>query len=268
MYMNLLQAIILGIIQGLTEFLPISSSGHLALANRILGIEGDNLMYFTLLHVATLLSVFTVFAKEMLALFRPPFKTLGLIILASIPAILAGLLLNSVIENAFADIRFLSFFFVLTAIFLLVTEMLAKQKRKDGSMLIRQRPGDIGLRTGLIMGFAQAAALFPGISRSGSTVGAGTLAGGNRERVAKFSFFMSVPIILGAVSLEGFGAIRAGEAIFTVDILFGMIAAYISGLLAVSLMLKVIAKADYKWFSLYLVLLAAVCVVLAAAGVL
>ncbi|MCL2370501.1 MAG: undecaprenyl-diphosphate phosphatase [Firmicutes bacterium] len=258
--MNLLQAIILGIIQGFTEFLPVSSSGHLALANRIMGIEGDNLLYFTLLHIATLLSIFTIFAKEMLGLFKPPFKTLGLIILATIPAVLAGLLLDGLVDRAFGDIRFLGFFFLITAVLLLITEYISKHKTADGSLMLKESKGDIGLKTGLIMGFAQAGALFPGISRSGAVISGGVLAKGNRQKVAKFAFFMSVPVILGAALLEGIEGIRAGETIFSINILFGMIAAYISGLLAVSIMLKVISKVNFKWFSLYLAIIGIICI--------
>jgi len=256
---NLLEAIILGIIQGFTEFLPVSSSGHLALANRLMGIEGDNLLYFTLLHVATLLSIFTVFAKELFGLFKKPFKTLGLIILASIPVIFAGLLLDDLVDQAFGDIRFLGFFFLITAVMLLVTEYLSKRKTADGSMLIKEGKGEIGLNTAIVMGISQAGALFPGISRSGTVICGGVLAKGNREKVAKFAFFMSVPVILGAALLEGIEGIQAGEAIFSVNILFGMIAAYIAGILALRLMLKIIAKVNFKWFSLYLAVLGVVC---------
>lgn len=258
--MNLLQAIILGIVQGLSEFLPISSSGHLALANHILGVEGDNLMYFLLLHIATLLSVFTVFFRDILGLFRKPFKTLGLVILATIPAVLTGMLLSPLVGRAFGDLRFLTLFFLITAILLYTTEILVNHKKKDGNMLIvEKKDKDIGLKVGLIMGFSQALALFPGLSRSGTTISSGLLAGGDRKKVAKFSFFMSIPITLGATVFEGAQGVVGGTLHFSPYMLLGMIAAYISGVLALILMMKVIPKINFKWFSLYLVAIAIIC---------
>ena len=216
-------------------------------------------MYFTLLHIATLLSIFTLFAKEMLGLFKRPFKTLGLIILAGIPVIAVGLLLDDLVDQAFGDIRFLGFFFLITAAMLLMTEYLSKKRTTDGSLLIKESGGQIGLKTAMVMGLSQAGALFPGISRSGTVICGGVLAKGNREKVAKFAFFMSVPVILGAALLEGIEGIQAGETIFSINILFGMIAAYISGVLALNLMLKVISKVNFKWFSLYLAVLGVIC---------
>jgi len=142
---------------------------------------------------------------------------------------------------------------------LLLTECLSKRKIADGSLLIKEEKGEIRLKTALVMGLSQAGALFPGISRSGTVICGGVLAKGNREKVAKFAFFMSVPVILGAALLEGIEGIRVGETIFSWNILFGMMAAYISGILALNLMLKVIAKVNFKWFSLYLAILGVVC---------
>jgi len=254
--MNSLQAVILGIVQGLTEFLPISSSGHLAITAIILGVEeSGNLMFFALLHLATLLSIFTVLTKDLLGLFKPPFKSLGLIIIATVPAVVVGFLFKDAVERVFSDLKIISIFFLITAILLFVTEMLAN------SRFVKQREGEIGLKTGLIMGLAQSGALFPGISRSGSTVCAGVLSGGNREKVVKFSFFMSFPVILGAAALEGYEAVSTGQAVFSLPIALGMAAAYISGILAVTLMLRLIKKVNFKWFSLYLVILAAGCII-------
>ncbi len=239
--MRFWQAIILGLVQGLAEFLPISSSGHLVLVRELLGIEGEYLLFDVMVHVGTLFAIFVVFFKDILALFKPPFKTIGLIALASIPAVLVGLLLDDYIENLFSSGKYLCFFFLFTAVLMLVTELLAKRTNET-------KP--LGLKTAIAMGLMQGIAVFPGISRSGSTIFGGTVAKGERTEVAKLSFFMSVPVILGSAALQLFKADFA--VIDWTCVLIGMATSFISGLLAIKLMLKVIAKANYKWFALYL----------------
>ena len=241
------QALILGIVQGLGEFLPISSSGHLVLTRAILGIDGNFMLFDMLLHVGTVLAIFTVFFKELLALFKPPFKTIGHILLASVPAFVVGVLLNSQIEALFAGAKYICFFFLFTAALMLATEILGKRLYKE--------PKPFTWKTALAMGVMQGVAVFPGISRSGSTLFGGTVAGGKREEVARFSFFMSIPVILGGTLLEIFD-LGDGMSVDWWCILIGMAAAFSSGLFAVKLMLRLIAKANYKWFSLYLLVVA------------
>lgn len=240
--MEIWQAIILGITQGLAEFLPISSSGHLVLVREIMGVSGEYLLFDVMVHVGTLLAIFITFFKDLLALFKPPFKTLGLIALASVPAVITGLVLSDYVDTVFASGKYLCFFFLLTAVLMLVTEALAKRTKE---------PQPLGLKTAIAMGLMQGVAVLPGISRSGSTIFGGTLAKGNREEVAKFSFFMSIPIILGSAALTLFKADFA--AVDWGCILVGMATSFISGLLAIRLMMRVISKANYKWFALYLI---------------
>ena len=249
--------------QGLTEFLPVSSSGHLSLLQRVLKYDlGGASMTFVnvLLHLGTLLPVVWIFRKEILALFRKPFKTLLMLIAATIPAGVVGLLFNDEIDAAFSGaqgILYLAICFAVTALLLLVCEYCAK-KRKSHVPL--------GWPHAAAMGLMQAVALFPGISRSGSTIVAGTVSGAKTEDVAKFSFLMSIPVILGSVAVEmkdfifpeeGASLLIGGEAI--VGVLFGVIFAAAAGFFAVKVMLKVIGKANYKWFALYLVLLSMTC---------
>lgn len=230
--------------QGLAEFLPISSSGHLVLAREIMGISGNYLLFDMLLHVGTLFAIFIVFFKDLLALFKPPFKTLGMIVLASIPAVIVGLVFDSQVEALFSGAKYICFFFLFTALLMLATEIIGKRVKE---------PKEFTLKTALFMGVMQGIAVFPGISRSGSTIFGGTCAKTKREQVAKFSFFMSIPVILGGAVLELFD-LGGGAAVEWYCILGGMLASFISGLIAIKLMLKVIAKADYKWFSLYLLI--------------
>lgn len=243
--MNIWEAILLGLVQGLTEFLPVSSSGHLVFFQNILGVQGDLLFFDVMLHIGTLVAVFVVFFKDILELFKPPFKTMGLLILATLPAGIVMLLLSDKIETLFEG-QFLWIGFLITAVMLLITEYVGKKYSKD-------RP--LGWQVSLIMGAAQAVAVVPGISRSGATISGGVYAGAKRETVAKFSFLMSIPVILGSGLVEVI-KVQDWNAIPISCVIAGMVAAAVSGFLAIKLMLKLIQKCNYKWFSLYLTALA------------
>ena len=206
--MKIWQAIILGLVQGLTEFLPVSSSGHLVFLQRVLGIQEGGLFFNIILHLGTLVAVCVVFWRDILELFKKPFKTLGYLVIASIPAAVIGLLLEDVIDGMSNEFKYigiiLAVFFLITASVLFVTEIVAKK---------RENVLPLCWRTVLPMGFAQAIAVLPGISRSGSTICAGMLAGGKREEVAKFSFLMSIPVILGSFVISLIkGLVKIGRA--------------------------------------------------------
>ena len=245
--MNIWEAILLGLVQGLTEFLPISSSGHLVLFQNILGVQGDLLFFDVMLHVGTLAAVFTVFFRDIIDLFKPPFKTMGCLIIATLPAGIVMLLLSDQIEALFGG-QFLWIGFLIAALLLLATEFIGKKYP-------RNKPLD--LKVSLIMGVSQAVAIVPGISRSGATISGGVYAGAKRETVAKFSFLMSIPVILGSGFFEII-KVQDWNAVPIVCVIAGMIAAGLSGFLAIKLMLRLIQKCNYKWFSLYLIVLALV----------
>lgn len=245
--MNIWEAILLGLVQGLTEFLPISSSGHLVLFQNILGVQGDLLFFDVMLHVGTLAAVFTVFFRDIIDLFKPPFKTMGCLIIATLPAGIVMLLLSDQIEALFGG-QFLWIGFLITALLLLATEFIGKKYP-------RNKPLD--LKVSLIMGVSQAVAIVPGISRSGATISGGVYAGAKRETVAKFSFLMSIPVILGSGFFEII-KVQDWNAVPIVCVIAGMIAAGLSGFLAIKFMLRLIQKCNYKWFSLYLIVLALV----------
>lgn len=267
--MDVWQAVILGLVQGLTEFLPVSSSGHIAFFQGIFGISEDDIaLFFTIiLHLGTLVAVCVVFWRDILDLFKKPFHTLGFLVLATIPAGISGVLFKVFDLDAILLSReymgiILAVFFMITATVLFVTEMVVKR---------RQNTLPLCFKTVVPMGLAQALAVLPGISRSGSTICAGTLAGCKSEEVAKFSFIMSIPVILGSFAVELFMGLKDGEiqqsfttggATLGWSVALGFIISAIAGLFAIKVMLKVIKKANYKWFSLYLVLLSLTCVVL------
>ena len=255
---------ILGVVQGLTEFLPVSSSGHLTLLQKLLGFDtaGGSMTFVNIMmHLGTLIAVVIVFWKDIVALFRKPFKPLLMLIVATIPAGIIGLLFSDQIDAIFSDeekgLMYLALCFAITALLLLVCELVAK-RQKD--------PKPLNWGSSVSMGLMQAVALFPGISRSGSTIVAGTLAGAKRDEVAKFSFLMSIPVILGSFLVEiasgvkdvvtdqpsYFTAIGAPEI---VGMIFGVVFSMIFGFLAIKWMLKIIRKANYMWFSVYLLCL-------------
>lgn len=284
--MKIWQAVILGLVQGLTEFLPVSSSGHVAFFQGVFGINGaDIALFFTIiLHLGTLVAVCVVFWKDILALFKKPFKTLGYLVIASVPAAVTGLIfelcdLDAVFLGEYMGI-FLAVFFLITAALLFTTETVAKRRRLyatqyDASQAStpKGRRGELPLcfKTVLPMGAAQAFAVLPGISRSGSTICAGTLAGCKSEEVAKFSFIMSIPVILGSFLVELVMGLKDGEiqqsfasggTELGASVALGFIISAVAGLFAIKVMLKVIKKANYKWFSLYLVLIAIASIIL------
>lgn len=267
--MEIWQAVVLGLVQGLTEFLPVSSSGHVAFFQGVFGISGDDIaLFFTIiLHLGTLVAVCVVFWRDILALFKKPFKTLGLLVLATVPAGITGVLfeffdLDEVLLSRQYMGIILSVFFLITAAVLFATEMIAKRR-------VNVLP--LCLKTTVPMGLAQALAVLPGISRSGSTICAGTIAGCRSEEVAKFSFVMSLPVILGSFFVELVLGLHSGEiqqsfasggATLGWSIALGFVVSAIAGLFAIKVMLKLIQKANYKWFSLYLVLMSVTCIVL------
>lgn len=250
-FIEVLEYLLLGIVQGLTEFLPVSSSGHLVLLKDILGItdryDSNFLVLFdVLLHFATLIAVCIYFFKDILQIFKPPYKTLLYLVIATLPAAVIMYFAKDYVDLIFGG-SYLCFAFLITALLLLTTEILLKNKNVNG--------GGIDGKKALIMGFAQGVAVIPGISRSGSTICAGLIAEGDRENVAKFSFLMSIPVILGSsvVSLFEFKAAAYNFA----PLLIAMLAAFLSAFFAIKLMMKVIQKVNFKWFALYLSALSA-----------
>lgn len=249
--MEIWQAIVLGFVQGFAEFLPISSSGHLILLSNWFGIEDNVIFYSVMLHLGTLVPVIIVLWKQILDLFKKPFKLFGCLVLATIPAGIIGIIFSKVfdLDALFANnIWLLSISFLFTAGEMIFSEIWAKR---------HQMSNEINVKTAFIMGCGQAVGVFPGISRSGSTLTAGNLAKVDKTHNANFTFLMSIPIILAAVLMEGLDFVQSGGGV-GIDFLplaLGVLTAMISGYIAIKFMLKIIKKANYKWFSVYLVLI-------------
>lgn len=251
--MDLLQALILGLVQGLTEFLPVSSSGHLVILERLFGLKEGVVTFTVAVHLATLISVCIVFWADILALLKKPFsKMTYLLLVGTIPAVVFGFLFKDLIEGLFQSGKSLAFEFILTALALLYAEKI----KSRGKELDRTTYTDAA-----IIGTAQAIAILPAISRSGLTISGALMRGLDREFAAKFSFLLSIPAILGAAVLDikDILELPAGSGI-GVDILplvAGMAAAAISGYIAVKFMLKLLTKGSLKGFAYYVLALAA-----------
>lgn len=239
----------LGLIQGLTEFLPVSSSGHLVLFSKIFGIE-ESLFISILLHVATLLSILVVFRKDIWQMIRHPFsKQTMMLVVATIPTCLIVLVLMPLVKQSFAG-GFLPISFLVSSILLFVSEVVSKKKNSK----------PIDFKSAFIMGVAQGFAVFPGISRSGTTISAGLLNGNDKKETAKFSFLMSVPIVILSLLMEIYEIATGAEKV-NIQILptiVSFVVAFVVGIFAIKVMIKLTEKSNLKWFALYLLAMSVV----------
>jgi len=256
--MSLLEAIILGLIQGLSEFLPVSSSGHLLVFHHIFGITGeDNLTFIIVLNMGSLMPLLWVFRKDVWALIRNPFqKITALLIVAMLPLIIVTLLFQDFIEEMFYLVRFLPVGFVVTGVILLLSDKYSNGAREIKSFRVIDA---------VLVGLAQACAIFPGLTRSGSTITASLARGLNRDSAAKFSFLMSIPTAFGAIAFRA-GHIVSGRILLDdlnfVNLGAGFITAAVSGYFAINFMLSLVKKAKLKYFALYYVFALAIVVFL------
>jgi len=255
--MSLLEAIILGLIQGVSEFLPVSSSGHLLVFHHIFVITAeDNLTFIIVLNMGSLLPLLFVFRKDIWALVKNPLqKTTALLAVATLPLVVVTLLFEGFIESMFHSVHFLPLGFVITGVVLLLSDRL-KNNDKDIN----------GIRVidALLIGCAQALAVFPGISRSGSTITATMARGVNRESAAKFSFLMSVPAAIGAMVLRAVRILADPalvEGLNFINLAAGFATAAITGYFAINFMLTIVKKAKLKYFAFYYIFALALFVV-------
>ncbi len=252
--MGLLEALILGIIQGLTEFLPVSSSGHIELGKEILNVHvKDPLLFSIVVHGATALSTLVVFRKDIFSIIKELFAFKWnegtsysfKIILSMIPVGIVGVFLEDKIESFFeGQILLVGCMLLITGVLLYLTTR-AKEKT-----------GEVTFKNAGIVGLAQAIAILPGISRSGTTIAIALLLGINREKAARFSFLMVLPPILGAVALKVKDYLEvehtsSTESIGNLALIVGFIAAFISGLIACQWMIKIVKKAKLQHFAYY-----------------
>lgn len=254
----MLEAVILGLVQGLTEFLPISSSGHLVLAPELLGMPAPPLAFDVMLHLATLLAVAGYFARDLFSMvvsFVAPgrlpaaeakdWRRLALwLIIGSVPAGLAGVLLGGFFESLFDSTLAVGIFLVVTAVLLTLADVVADRTQQPRTV------EDMGLVDALIVGGFQALAIAPGLSRSGATIAGGTYLGLGRTAAARFSFLLSVPVIAGAGLLNArdiSGGFEGSTGVYVAGALAGLV----SGLFAVHFMLRFLRNHRLRVFAVY-----------------
>lgn len=242
--------IVLAIVQGLTEFLPVSSSGHLVLVGQVLGISEDGIFLTIVLHVGTLGSVLVVYRRDVLRLLKFDGPAIGYIvslILGTIPAVIVGLLAKDLIEKLFGSPVFAAAGLLVTAGILLSTRFARHQRTELPG---QWEPQPVKIPTALIVGCAQAFAIMPGISRSGSTIAMSLWMGLPRAEAARFSFLLSVPAISGALVLEVFGG---GDMPTSgmIPILFAAVVAFLVGLLAIRWTALAVVQSHFWKFSFY-----------------
>ncbi len=261
--MNWFESIILGLVQGLTEFLPVSSSGHLVIAKEFFGIETGDLSFEIAVHAATALSIIVVFWKELWDLIKGLFrfkynaqtKYILMILVSMIPVFIVGVFFKDWVESIFnAGLLAVGLALIVTSQLLLLSE---KKKAQSGE------DKEFGFGTAIWMGIAQAIAVIPGLSRSGATISAGLFCGANKSSVARFSFLMVIIPILGEAFLDLVGGDFSVSAsgISSLSLILGFLSAFLSGIFACKVMIEIVKKAKLKWFALYCALAGLACII-------
>lgn len=260
--MNVIDSVILGIIQGLTEFLPVSSSGHLELGKAILGdqsVPEESLLFTVVLHFATALSTIVIFRKDILLILRGLLKMKWnedlqfafKIAVSMLPAVIVGLFFEKQLESLFGgNIRLVGFMLLITAILLFLAD---KAKNTDKK---------VSFKNAFIIGISQAIAMLPGISRSGATISTSVLLGNDKTKAARFSFLMVIPLIFGKITKD----LLSGELTYDIQnftsLSAGFIAAFIAGLFACTWMISLVKKSKLTYFAIYCVIVGLIAIVL------
>jgi undecaprenyl-diphosphatase len=247
--MSLIESIFSGILQGITEFLPVSSSGHLVLLHYFFGVKESNMLFDILLHLATLVAVIIYFSRDIVVVIRNrDVKLILFLMIATVPAVVCGFFLEDFFQSFFNNPSRAGLMFLVTAAFLISADISLRVKNKD--------LGEMTFFKAVIIGCAQAFALIPGISRSGATISSGLLCGVSREDSFRFSFLLSIPIILGAALYKlvssDINAVMGGTLIVYIS---GMLTAFISGIICLRLLWWFLRTSRLYLFAVYCFLL-------------
>lgn len=249
-------AIVLGLVQGLTEFLPVSSSGHLTFFELVFGFGEGSVFYNIVLHMATLIALIIVMWKDIVWLIKNPLSKQSLyLLLSTLITGIIGLAIDLLI-GASGNLLIIAIGFIATAILLIVLNNYIKKQKNIGNQ--------VGLKQAIVVGIVQGIAVLPGLSRSGSTLASGVISGASQENSAKYSFLLSIPIIIFGTIYEIYKGAKYGFGFSSQDILpmiVGFIVAFVSAILTLKLMFKLIKKNKWLWFSLYLVVFAILIIV-------
>lgn len=282
--MEWFEAVILGVLQGLTEFLPVSSSGHLEIGKVLLGVETtDDLLFTTMVHAATVLSTIVVFRQQIWDLLKGFFTGLKdwrivkdasgksvlqcndqtdyllKICLSMIPILIVGVFFKDFVEGLFGSIYVVGVALIVTAVLLFFSDMASKPGRKSIVVPENTYRNGISYWQALAIGIGQSVAVVPGLSRSGTTISTGLICGVKREVMAQFSFLMVLVPILGEAFLEIVGGEFGASSVGALSLALGFLSAFVSGLFACKVMIALVKKAKLSWFALYC-LIAAICI--------
>lgn len=282
--MEWFEAVILGLLQGLTEFLPVSSSGHLEIGKVLLGVETtDDLLFSTMVHAATVLSTIVVFRQQIWDLLKGFFTGLKdwrivkdasgksvlqcndqtdyllKICLSMIPILIVGVFFKDFVEGLFGSIYVVGVALIVTAVLLFFSDMASKPGRKSIVVPENTYRNGISYWQALAVGIGQSIAVVPGLSRSGTTISTGLICGVKREVMAQFSFLMVLVPILGETFLEVLGGEFGASSVGALPLILGFLSAFLSGLFACKVMIALVKKAKLSWFALYC-LIAAICI--------
>ena len=280
--MEWFEAVILGLLQGLTEFLPVSSSGHLEMGKELLGVEtSDDLLFTTMVHAATVLSTLVVFRSQVWGLLKGFFTGLKdwrivagadgkkmlqcndetdyllKICVSMIPILIVGVFFKDFVEDLFGSIMVVGVALVVTAVLLFFSDMASRPGRKSVVVPENTYRNGISYWQALAVGLGQSFAVIPGLSRSGTTISTGLICGVKREVMAQFSFLMVLVPILGETFLELVGGEFTASSVGALPLALGFISAFLSGLFACKVMIALVKKAKLSWFALYCLLAAA-----------
>ncbi|MFP4844852.1 undecaprenyl-diphosphate phosphatase [Winogradskyella sp. PE311] len=259
--MEILDAVLLGIIQGLTEFLPVSSSGHLELGKAILGdnsVPEESLMFTVVLHFATALSTIVVFRKDILEILKGIFKFqwnedlqfISKIAVSMIPAVIVGLFFEEQLEALFGgNILLVGCMLIVTAVLLFLADSAKNTEKK------------VSFSNAFIIGISQAIAMLPGISRSGATISTSVLLGNDKTKAARFSFLMVVPLIFGKIAKDILGGDLTYDSSNFTALSFGFIAAFVSGLIACTWMIRLVKQSKLSYFAIYCIIVGVVAII-------
>ena len=261
--MDIIDAIILGVIQGLTEFLPVSSSGHLELGKAILGdnsVPEESLLFTVVLHFATALSTIVVFRKDILEIIKGVFKFqwnkelqfLAKVVISMLPAVIVGLFFEEQLEQLFGgNILLVGCMLIVTAILLYFADKAKNTEKK------------VSFNNAFIIGISQAIAMLPGISRSGATISTSVLLGNDKTKAARFSFLMVVPLIFGKIAKDILsGGLTYDSTNFT-TLSIGFVAAFIAGLFACTWMISLVKKSKLSYFAIYCLIVGCIAIAFA-----
>ncbi|MCL2187456.1 MAG: undecaprenyl-diphosphate phosphatase [Defluviitaleaceae bacterium] len=258
--MSVFQAIILGIVQGITEFLPVSSSGHLVIMQRVFGMEEPKLTFDIVVHLGTLVSILVFFWKDIWALLKNPFsKMTGLLIVATLPLVVVGFFFRDVVEHQLRGSLFLAFAFIVTGLLMVAADYFASGK---GPKIRVRYDRELTYVDALAIGAMQALALPPGISRSGTTLAAALGRGINRDTATRFIFFIGAIAIFGAGAMDALGFARGDITMYDIGVaplplIVGFIVSAVVGYFSIGILLRLLKATKLRYFSYYVWALAA-----------